>query len=416
MERLIEMNMHLTILLLLFFSVNTANANIIRVGKKNIATITEAIAIAKRYDTIFVEKGIYKEHNLVIDKPVYLMGLDKPLLDGESKYEIISVKADSVTVDGFRLQHSAISSIVDYAGIKIYNKHKVTIINNILEDTFFGVYVQYGIDCVIKNNTLVAHQKEEQQSGNGIHCWKSDSIQIINNTVSGHRDGIYFEFVTHSLIWRNFSHENLRYGLHFMFSNDDTYITNTFEGNGSGVSVMFSHGVKMFNNLFRKNWGDGAYGILFKEISDSYGQGNIFENNTTGVYMEGASRIDFQKNTFKHNGWALKIQASCMDINLHHNNFIANTFDVATNGSLVLNNFNENYWDKYEGYDLNKDKFGDVPYHPVSMYSMIIEKNPTAVLLFRSFITSLMDKTEKIMPGLTPENLKDNRPLMKPVL
>jgi nitrous oxidase accessory protein len=198
-----------------------------------------------------------------------------------------------------------------------------------------------------------------------------------------------------------------------MFSNDDMYVSNIFSENGSGVSVMFSKRIKMFSNYFEENWGDASHGILLKEISDGYMQGNYFEKNTSAVYMEGANRIEMKYNTFKTNGWALKIQASCMDVELEHNNFIGNTFDVGTNGSLVQNTFNNNYWDKYEGYDLNKDGIGDIPYRPVSMYSMIVEKYPSAMILFRSFITSLLDKTEKIIPSLTPENLKDNKPLMK---
>ena len=121
------------------------------------------------------------------------------------------------------------------------------------------------------------------------------------------------------------------------------------------------------------------------------------------------------KNVFRDNGWGLKIQASSMDVELTNNNFLGNTFDVATNGSLVLNKFNNNYWDKYEGYDLNKDKIGDVPYRPVSMYSMIIEKYPPAMLLFHSLITTLLDRSEKVIPSLTPESLKDNSPLMQPL-
>jgi nitrous oxidase accessory protein len=131
--------------------------------------------------------------------------------------------------------------------------------------------------------------------------------------------------------------------------------------------------------------------------------------------MEGVSRIIMEKNIFKSNGWAMKIQASCMDISLSNSNFINNTFDVGTNGSLVLNTFDHNYWDKYDGYDINKDKIGDIPYRPVSMYSMIVEQNPSAMMLFRSFMTTLLDKTEKILPTLTPENLKDDHPLMKPL-
>jgi len=390
------------------------NARTVVVGKQHqYQSITAAVAAAANGDTILVEPGRYHEKNLLINKQLVLKGIDHPVLDGEKKYEIISINADNVTIDGFLLQHTGVSSMTDYAAIKIYNRHNVAIVNNIIHDAFFGIYAQYGINCLIQNNTLTANATEEQQSGNGIHCWKSDSMRIIANTISGHRDGIYFEFVTNSVIWRNISFKNLRYGLHFMFSNDDAYISNVFENNGAGVAVMFSKGVKMFNNYFKENWGDAAYGLLLKEINDSYIENNRFEKNTMAIYAEGANRIHMKKNVFKSNGWALKIQASCMDINLQQNNFIGNTFDVGTNGSLVLNNFNNNYWDKYEGYDLNRDNYGDVPYRPVSMYSMIVEQNPPAMILFHSFIVSLMDKSEKVIPSLTPENLKDEHPLMK---
>ncbi len=401
------------IILSLLFSF-AASAKKIHVGRSQLyKTVTAGIEAAVAGDTVLVDAGHYKEKNLLIKKSIVLQGINYPVLDGEKKYEIISIKANGAVVDGFRVIHSGISSMEDLSGIKIYDSENVTIKNNILEDTFFGIYTQYGINCTIENNQLIANSKEEQQSGNGIHCWKSDSMRIIGNKVTGHRDGIYFEFVKNSIIWRNTSEKNIRYGLHFMFSNDDTYVSNIFSNNGSGVSVMFSNRIKMFSNYFEENWGDAAHGILLKEISDGYMEGNHFTKNTSAIFMEGANRIFMRRNTFENNGWALKIQASCMDVVLERNNFIGNTFDVGTNGSLVQNTFKNNYWDKYEGYDLNKDKIGDIPYRPVSMYSMIVEKYPPAMILFRSFITTLLDKTEKILPSLTPENLKDNEPLMK---
>lgn len=400
------------ILSLFFYSV--ASAKTIHVGVNRLyKNVTAGLAAAEAGDTVLVDAGHYKEKNLVIKKSIVLTGINYPVLDGEKKYEIISIKANGVVVDGFRIVHSGISSLEDLCGIKIYDSKNVIIKNNILEDTFFGVYTQNGINCTIENNKLSASSKEEQQSGNGIHCWKSDSMRIIGNNITGHRDGIYFEFVKNSIIWRNTAVNNIRYGLHFMFSNDDMYVSNIFSNNGSGVSVMFSNRIKMFSNYFEENWGDAAHGILLKEISDGYMQGNHFAKNTSAIFMEGANRIYMKKNTFENNGWALKIQASCMDVILERNNFTGNTFDVGTNGTLVQNTFKNNYWDKYEGYDLNKDKIGDIPYRPVSMYSMIVEKYPPAMILFRSFITSLLDKTEKILPSLTPENLKDNAPLMK---
>lgn len=377
------------------------------------SSIQQVIDRSSDGDTIWVPAGTYHERNLLINKAITLKGIDHPTLDGESKYEIISIKSNHVTIDGFKIIHSGRGTLEDPAGIKIYDGRNVTIINNILEDNFFGIYTQYGKNCVIKNNTLKSFAVAEQQIGNGIHCWKCDSMQIIGNKISGHRDGIYFEFVTNSIIWRNISTKNIRYGLHFMFSNNDAYITNVFKNNGAGVAVMFTHGVKMFNNLFEENWGDAAYGLLLKEISDSYMDGNRFIKNTSGIFMEGVSRVQMQDNLFQNNGWAMKVQASCMDITVTRNNFISNTFDVGTNGSLVLNTFNGNYWDKYEGYDLNRDGTGDVAYRPVSLFSMIVEQLPPGLLFVRSFMVYLLDKAEKIIPSLTPVHLYDEQPSMR---
>lgn len=390
-------------------------AQIIEVGvNKPIKSINKAIAIAKSGDTILVHKGLYKEGNITINKKVVFIGKDFPVLDGETKYEVVSIKADSVTFQGFKVINSGYSSLNDPAGIKVYNKSHITILDNILENNSFGIYIQNGRNCLIKNNKIKAYGTEEQRIGNGIHCWKSEHLQIIGNTVSGHRDGIYFEFVSESVIWRNISTKNIRYGLHFMFSNDDAYISNVFKNNGAGVAVMFTKRVKMFNNYFEENWGDAAYGLLLKEISDSYIIGNKFKKNTSGIYMEGTNRIMVEKNIFEANGWGVKIQANCMDNEIRTNNFIGNTFDVSTNGTLVLNKFNNNYWDKYEGYDLDKNGIGDVPFHPLSLFAVLTENNPSAMLLFRSFMITLLDKSEKVLPSITPDNFVDETPLMRP--
>jgi nitrous oxidase accessory protein len=201
-----------------------------------------------------------------------------------------------------------------------------------------------------------------------------------------------------------------------MFSNNDGYIDNVFTDNGAGVAVMYSHHVLMQNNRFVHNWGPNAYGILLKEISDATISYNSFDENTVGILMESTNRIDVQRNEFKKNGWALRISASCNENTITLNNFFNNTFDVGTNGTLTLNQFIHNYWDKFDGYDMNKDGLGDVAYHPVSMYSMVIEQNPNAVILMRSFMVTLLDKAEKAIPSLTPENMRDEQPVMKNII
>ncbi len=415
MNRRIRLYTGLFCLLLVGLCYSGTAAALLQVGNgKPFSSIRSAIAAARNGDTIIVLKGLYKEGNIVVDKALCLIGKDTPILDGELKYEILSIKSDNVMVKGFQFQNSARSAVNDPCAVKVYHANNIVIEENILLNNYFGIYLQYASHCLVKNNLLKASQKEEYQSGNGIHCWKSDSLQIIGNRIYGHRDGIYFEFVTHSLIWRNISHNNLRYGLHFMFSHENAYITNYFRNNGAGVAVMFTRKVTMLNNTFEENWGDAAYGVLFKELSDCYLGGNRFVRNTTGAFFDGCNRIVAERNSFRANGWGMRMQANCVDNTLSENNFIGNTFDVATNGTLTLNHFNENYWDKYEGYDLNKDRIGDVPFHPLSLYSVIVEKNPPAMLLFRSFMINLLDKSEKIMPSLTPENFVDKHPRMAP--
>jgi nitrous oxidase accessory protein len=384
------------------------------VRKENKSSINQAIASASSYDTIFVYPGVWKEGNLLITKPLVLIGVKRPILDGELKCELITIRSSNVTIEGFDLKNSAHSSLNDYAGIKIVGVNNIVIRKNNLMNMFFGIYFQECNKSIADNNKLFSNGVQELQSGNGIHCWKCDSMIVLNNDIKGHRDGIYFEFVTNSQITGNYSHNNVRYGLHFMFSHHNDYTSNVFEKNGSGVAVMFTHHVKMVNNTFKDNWGGASYGILLKEISDSYIYNNIFSNNTAGIFMEGCNRTIVESNSFMNNGSALRIQANCDDNTVKGNNFMGNTFDVSTNGEVILNHFSNNYWDKYEGYDLNRDGIGDVPFHPVSMYAIIIDKIPAAAMFLRSFVVSLMDKSEKAIPSLTPEHFIDIAPQMRP--
>src|SRR4030095_852197 len=386
------------------------------VGKKlPVKSLITAIAMAKDRDTILLQPGIYKEGNIVLTKSISIVGINYPVLDGEGKYEILTISGNNIVIKGIQFQNAGRSSMEDYASIKVINSSDVTIEGNKIINSYFGIHFSNSTAFTIRSNYILGSPTTEQNTGNGIHLWKCDRAVIANNQIQGHRDGIYFEFVTNSTIENNYSHNNIRYGLHFMFSNDDRYVKNTFQKNGAGVAVMFSHHVNMIGNTFEENWGSSAYGILLKEISDGEIRHNRFYKNTVGIHLEGTNRIQVHENIFKENGWAVKVQASCTDNNFHHNNSFGNSFDIATNGSLVLNKFYNNYWDKYEGYDIKKDGIGDVPYHPVSMYSMIVEQNPNSLILLKSFMVSLLDKAEKAIPSLTPENLVDDKPMMKPI-
>jgi nitrous oxidase accessory protein len=376
-------------------------------------TLSAAVAAARSGDTIVVHAGVYREPQIVIDKRVAIVGNGDPVFDGEGKHGLLLVTADDVTIRGLVLRNVGTSFVEDRAAIRVSQSHGCAIEHNRIENAFFGVYLANVTDCRITANVIHAAATRETEAGNGIHLWTSRRITISGNQVSGHRDGIYFEFVHDSDIRDNVSTGNLRYGLHFMYSDDCRYVQNVFRKNGSGVAVMYTKRVQMTANRFEDNWGSAAYGLLLKEISDARLERNVFAHNTTGLLADGANRLIAEHNDFIGNGWALKLEASTVDGRVERNNFSENSFDVSTNSRSPSTTFANNYWDSYRGYDLNRDGVGDVPHRPVRLFSMLVEHNPPALILMHSAFVELLDGAERLIPTLTPDALVDATPSMR---
>lgn len=379
-------------------------------------TIRAAIEAADPGDEVRVCPGIYREGRITIQKPLTILGDQYPVLDGDFQSEIITVTADWVTIQGFVIRNVGLSYVEDRAGIRIRKSRNFTIRDNKLQNTFFGIYLEHSRDGVVDGNIVEGKAVQENNSGNAIHLWYCKNIEVTNNRVSGHRDGIYLEFVDSSSVNQNFSHHNIRYGLHFMFSNNDQYFNNQFLENGAGVAVMYSKKINMWDNLFEQNWGQASYGLLLKEIYDASIYRNVFMENTVGIYLEGCTRITYRHNNFIRNGWALKMAGGCVNNAFTENNFRSNTFDLSTDSNTSANTFDGNYWNEYAGYDLDRDNLGDVPHHPVKLFSYVVNKTPETIVLLRSPFVDLVNLSEKISPVLTPANVADNRPLMHPII
>lgn len=377
--------------------------------------IKPAIAAAQAGDTIFIHEGLYQEGNILINKALTIIGIGYPVIDGQNETEVITVTANRVTLQGLHIKNVGVSYLEDRAGIRIQKAKHFLIKDNKLTDTFFGIYLEHAREGKVLNNVFKAQAREESSSGNAVHAWYCRKLLVKDNYMSGHRDGIYFEFVDSSIVRNNLSENHLRYGLHFMFSNNDSYEQNTFRNNGAGVAVMFSKKINMWENHFVHNWGGAAYGLLLKEINDGDIVRNVFEENTIGIYVEGANRIHYLNNVFKHNGWAIKIAGGCMDNDVSGNNFISNTFDLAQAGKGTYNRFDGNYWSEYTGYDLDRDGIGDVPFRPVKLFSYVVDQTPETMVLLRSTFVDLINFSEKISPILTPAQVQDHAPHMQEI-
>jgi nitrous oxidase accessory protein len=378
-----------------------------------VTSVKAAIAQAAPGDTVRVRAGVYREGNLLIDKPLTLAGEGEAVLDGEGRVEVVTVRADDVTVRDLVIANSGMSYTTDFAGIRAENVRNCAIVGNRLRDTFFGIYLAQVAACTVERNHILGHAVSETSSGNGIHLWSTDYVRVRDNHVEGHRDGIYLEFTRSTMVEGNVSQRNLRYGLHFMFSEGNEYTRNVFRESNAGVAVMYSKHMKMVENRFEDNWGPVAYGLLLKDVSDSEVFGNRFIRNTTGLFAEGANRLAVDGNRFERNGWAIRIMADSMGVVFAHNSFVGNAFEVATNGTRSWNALLENYWSEYRGYDLGRDGVGDVPHRPVRLFALLVERHPPALILLRSPFIELLDLAERVLPILTPRVLADHRPLMR---
>jgi nitrous oxidase accessory protein len=397
----------------------SAQARITGLGPANgrqFETIPAAIEAAAPHDTVEVASGLHAVGGpLVLTRPVTLRGEPGAILDGQGEHEVVVIEADSVTVERLTLQNTGRSFTEDRAAIRVEKARFCLIRDNRLEDTFFGIYLANAGDCRVERNVLEARNEGETQSGNGIHLWYSTRITLAGNEIRGHRDGIYFEFVEDSHVLDNISQDNLRYGLHFMFSDRCTYRSNVFRRNGAGVAVMYTSEVLMEGNDFDENRGGAAFGLLLKEIRDSRIADNRFRRNSVALHLEGANRVEVEGNDFVGNGWAVKVMANSDGSAFTGNNFVGNSFDVSTNSRSTSSTFTGNYWDRYRGYDRDRNGIGDVAFRPVRLFSLVVEQNEPTIVLQRSLLVGLLDLAEAVLPVLTPGKLADPMPSLSPL-
>ena len=390
----------------------TADTIVISPRSGGARPIADAVRRVSRHGVIRLRPGVYAESTVVIEQPLQLLGDSGAILDGMGVRELVIVHADSVTVRGLTFRNTGTSQATDRAALRVVESAGCLIEQNRFDNTLFGIYFQRASACLVRRNVLHGMAGSQSVTGNGLHLWSSRDIVLEDNVITGHRDGIYFEFVRGGVARRNISEQSKRYGLHFMFSDSCHYEDNTFRDNESGVAVMYSKHVHITGNTFQRNRGSAAYGLLLKEIVDSEVRRNRFIDNSAALHLEGASRDSITDNDFVRNGWAVRILADAQDNVLRGNAFSGNAFDVGTNSARNYSTFDGNYWDRYRGYDLDHNGVGDVPHAPVRLFALLVEQAPAALVLTRSVLVDLLDVAERVLPALSPETMRDRAPLM----
>ncbi|PJZ68139.1 ABC transporter substrate-binding protein [Leptospira perolatii] len=408
---LVRILLSLCLLPLISFSLSSREIQVCRDCKIN--SVKAAVATAQNGDSILIQSGIYKEGSIPIERRISIQGSSDTLVDGQKIGHVFDVKSDGVRIRGVKIVGSGISDTTEYAGIHAENVKDCKFEGNSFEDTAYAIYLANVDGCLVSQNETTGNAKNEVSGGNGVHLWSSKNVQILENKIQKHRDGIYLEFSSNLKIEDNTSKDNIRYGMHFMFSSDNDFRRNEFSGNSAGVAVMYSKNILVESNIFRNNWGDSSYGLLLKEISESIFTKNQLVENTVAIFSDGCNRNYFTHNKIENNGWGIRLLGNSDSNIFAKNDFANNVFDISTNAKRTSNQFLENFWDRYSGYDLNRDAFGDIPFRPVHFFGYWVTEYPFLMILYESPVVLFLQGLEKAFPIVIPVDFEDKKPSMK---
>jgi nitrous oxidase accessory protein len=380
-------------------------------------TIAAALGKAAPGDTIRVHPGIYTG-NLVLDRPVTLIGEGRPVLRGSGHGSVVTVNASGCVLRGFRIEHSGASLIEEDSGILLRSGYS-QVIGNELHDVLFGIYFYRAHDNLVREN--VVHGRTEirvGERGAGLHLWDSHRNTIEGNTVSGTRDGMYIQNANRSTIRHN-RVSNVRYGLHYMNSDDNVFEDNAFDNNVAGAAIMYSNRIQLRRNRFVHNRGFSSFGILFQDSVSLIAEHNIVSDNAVGLFLEAVRNSVFQANLIANNDTAIEIFANSDRNEFTRNNFAANLTPIRVIGRSTTTRWSSrgqgNYWSDYDGYDLDGNGVGDVPFHIRNLYERMENDLPRLRLYFDSPAARALVAAERAFPVMRTSAERDEHPLMKPV-
>jgi nitrous oxidase accessory protein len=363
--------------------------------------------------TVEVRPGVYRG-DLTLDKPLHLRGRGRPLLVGSGTGSVVRIRAAGVTVEGFDIDGRAGGDLGrDPSGIHIA-AHDVTIRDCRVRNSLFGIYLREADGAVVERSVVVGIPgKEPGEKGSGIHVWNTDGFRLIGNTITDARDGLYVQSSPHGTITGNRA-SHLRYGLHYMFSDDNTFADNTFEDSAAGSALMYSRRIVFRRNRFVHNRGFASVGLLLKACDDLLAEDNLIADNARGIFLEGSYRNTFRGNLVASSDDAIVLYDSCAGNRFLGNAFVANLSPLQLVGRRTDTVFSGNYWGDNAEPDLDGDGRSDRPYRLSSVFDHFRGNLTAADLLAQSFAGAALAVAEEAFPVLDPVAVVDPSPLVRP--
>jgi nitrous oxidase accessory protein len=280
------------------------------------------------------------------------------------------------------------------------------------------------------------------ERGDGISVWNAPGARIEGNDIRWGRDGIFTKASQRNAFTGN-RFRDLRFGVHYMYTNDSEVSGNASFGNHAGYAIMYSQRLTVRGNLSE---GDRDHGLLFNYANGSQVTGNrvVGRRSWTGpgeaggedrehaalagpdedgpalhkcVFIYNANNNRFTGNWFEGCGIGVHFTAGSEGNVITGNAFIGNRNQVKYVGTRHLDWSRAgrgNYWSDNSAFDLNRDGIADAAYRPNDLVDRVVWTAPRAKLLLNSPAVQVLRWAQSQFPAILPGGVVDSRPLVAP--
>ncbi len=367
-------------------------------------TIAAALAEARPGDTIHVAAGHYRER-LIVHVPVVLIGAGRPVIDGEGKGTVIELRAPSILA-GFEIRGSGRLLDQENAGVLV-SADSCVIRDNLLEDVLFGIYLKGSRGTRVINNRIEGKDRPLGTRGDGIRLWNSNDALVEGNVVRRTRDVVVY--FSNGLMFRGNLVTDGRYGLHYMYSGNNTFERNEFARNDVAAFIMYSSDIALRYNVFAQASGRSGYGIGLKDADRIEVVGNLIVQNQIGLYLDNSPSAadavnDIRENVIAFNDVGIDLLPSVRENEFGQNTFVSNIRDVSVSGggTAIANRWSGNCWDNAAAWDGDGDGDLDQPYRIDRLSDDLFARYPELRLFELSPAAVALDALGRFFPLLEP--------------
>ena len=363
--------------------------------------------------SLVIDAGTYRG-DLLIDRPLRLIGRGRPVVEGSGTGSVIRVRAADVRIEGLDIDGRGGGDLGrDTSGIHVSGA-RAAIVDCRITRALFGIYLREASGASVSGTTIEGIPGlDPGEKGSGIHVWNTDGFTLVDNRIVEARDGLYIQSSPHGFVARNVA-SRVRYGLHYMFSDDNVFEDNLFEYAAAGSAIMYSNRIQFRRNRFLHNRGFASVGLLFKSCDDVLAEDNLVADNARGIFLEGSNRNVFRRNVVAESDVAIVLYDSCARVRFEGNSFVANLSPLMLVGRRTDTVVSGNYWSDNRELDLDGDGYTDRPFRLSNVFDHMRGNLTAADLHAQGLAASALGAAETTFPVLAAITVEDRRPLARP--